>query len=140
MPHHSATPNKPGEIQLLLDCASPATPFSSQHGQACVSLPLGPGHQTWPVRSARFRDWLLNRFYRQFELPPHDRSLRQALRTFEARAHCSGSFRPVERRIAATGKPQQATPESLVLDLANYDAEMVRITPQGWEIISGTDF
>ena len=140
MPQHSAPPNKPSELQLLLDCASPAAPFSSQHGQACVSLPLGPGHQTWPVRSARFRDWLLNRFYRQFELPPHDRALRQALRTIEARAHCSGLFRPVERRIAATGKTQQGAPESLVLDLANHQAEMVHITPEGWEIISGTDF
>ena len=119
MPQHSATPNKPSELQLLLDCASPAAPFSSQHGQACVSLPLGPGHQVWPVRSTRFRDWLLHRFYRQC----------QALRTIEARAHCGGPFHPVERRIAATPKTEQKTPASIVLDLANHQAEMVRITP-----------
>jgi len=101
MLRHSAKPNKPSELQTLLDCASPAVHFSSQYGQACVSLPLAAGHQVWPVRSTRFRDWLLHRFYRQFELPLRDAALRQALRTIEARAHCGSFFQPVEQRVAA---------------------------------------
>lgn len=143
----SGPPGGPGDKRLsqaeqLLECATAAVPFSSTHGQACVSLPLGPdGQQVFPLRSDRFRDWLVNRFYSQYELPPDDRSLRQALRTLEARAHCSGQRLPVERRIAAVGPGSHPTQPAgrLVLDLANDQGEVVEITGDAWQVAPGAN-
>jgi hypothetical protein len=121
------------QIEFLLNHASNASPFASTAGQAFVSLPLGPfSHQICSILSPRFRDWLIDAFYRQHAEPPTDYALRQTIRTLEARALSAGSRLPVHRRIAARGNPHR--PDAILLDLDNADGEIVEITPAGWQI------
>jgi len=131
-------PVQPSEVERLLHYATSALPFCSTHGQACVSLPLGrDGRQFCPVRSSRFRDWLLSSYLSESDLPPGDRSLRRVLRAIEARARRSGPIYPLHLRVAARGHPHR--PNSLALDLANHCGDVVEISPHGWEVTPFTD-
>ena len=121
------------QIEFLLNHAATASSFTSTAGQAFVSLPLGPfSHQVCSVLSPRFRDWLIDAFYREHQEPPTNYALRQTIRTLHAHAICSGARLPVHRRVAARGNPRQ--PDAILLDLANSDGEIVEITPDGWHI------
>jgi hypothetical protein len=94
---------------------------------------LGPfSQQVCSTLSPRFRDWLIDAFYRDHGEPPGDYALRQTIRTLEARALSSGPRLPVHRRLAARGNPRQ--PDAILLDLDNADGEIVEITPTGWQI------
>jgi len=131
-------PVQSSEVERLLHLATFALPFCSTHGQACVSLLLGrDGRQFWPVRSSRFRDWLLSSFLSESDLPPGDRSLRRVLRAIGARAHRSGPISPLHLRVAARGHPHRFT--SLTLDLANHCGDVVEISPHGQEVTPFTD-
>ena len=121
------------QTEFLLNHSASASPFASTAGQAFVSLPLGAcSHQVCSILSPRFRDWLIDAFYRDHGEPPADYALRQTIRTLEARALSSGPRLPVHRRIAARGNPCQ--PDAILLDLDNADGEIVEITPAGWQI------
>lgn len=121
------------QVQFLLEHAATATPFVSTDGQACVSLPLSAfSHQVCSVHSPRFRDWLIDAFFREHREPPTPYALRQTIRTLEARAICSGAELPVNRRVASRGNPHQ--PNAILLDLANAAGEIVEITSDGWHI------
>jgi hypothetical protein len=79
----------PNQADLLLAQANRATTFASQHGQACISIPIGKkAHQVVPVRSPRFRDWLIESFFREHGVVPRHSAVRDALRLLEAHAHC----------------------------------------------------
>jgi len=118
-------PSAVSQVDQLLQCASAATFFTTDHAQVCATLPLGPaGRQVWPLRSALFQYWLLNRFYQEHQLVPRDPSWRAVLRILEACAHSQpGPRRPVDRRVAGRGNPL----ETIALDLLNSQAEVVEI-------------
>jgi energy-coupling factor transporter ATP-binding protein EcfA2 len=138
----SDRPLRPGgkdQARLLFESASSALLFTSDYGQAFVSLALGPnGQQVFPLRSATFRDWLVNNFYRQYEVIPTNSSIRQVLRTLQAQAYGGRARLPVHCRVAAArdpfGKP------AVILDLNNHRGEMVEISREGWQIIDNSDF
>jgi hypothetical protein len=127
------------QVDLLLQTASFAVPFLSDQGQAFVCLALGAkGQQVFPLRSPAFRDWLVDSFYRQYEFPPDDRSLRKVLRTLQAQAFCRGERRPVRCRTAASQDP--CGEPTLLLDLNNDQGEVVEITPGRWRVTDELDF
>jgi len=121
------------QTEFLLNHSATASPFATTTGQAFVSLPLGAfSHQVCSLHSPRFRDWLIDAFYREHKEPPTDYALRQTIRTLEARALSNAPRLAVHRRIAARGHPRH--PDAILLDLANADGEIVEITPAGWQI------
>ena len=76
----------------LLYHARAATPFFSQGGQPCASIPSSVDScRVLPLRSADFRDWLTANYYSEFETAPSSLALRAALRTLEARAQYGDS-------------------------------------------------
>jgi hypothetical protein len=120
-------------VELLLNYAATATPFVSSTGQAFLSLPLDAfSQQACSVYSPRIRDWLIAAFDRDHHQPPSPYALRETIRTLAARANCSGTTRPVERRVSARGNPHH--PDAILLDLANPHGEIVEITSDGWRI------
>ena len=137
-PAVTRNPRTVSQTDLLLDCASAATFFTTDHGQVYATLHLGPaGHQVWPLRSALFQYWLLNRFYEEHQTAPRDPSWRAALRILEARAHChSAPPLPVHRRVAGRGNPLQ----TIGLDLLNRQSEIVEITADGWNVLADSGF
>jgi hypothetical protein len=123
---------KSDQAQALLKHAHGAATFFSKDGQPCASLgSTVDSHNVVPIRSAAFRDWLVNNFYNEFDTAPSPTALRAVLRTLEARARY-GDFptKRVNHRLTFEGDP--FLPSKVVLDLANGAGEVVEITSRGW--------
>jgi len=119
----------------LLYHARSATPFLSQGGQPCASVPANniDSRRVLPLRSADFRDWLTANFYSEFETAPSSLALRTVLRTLEARAQSGDSpAQKVDRRLGFEGDPY--APSKIFLDLANTEGEILEITSRGWTV------
>jgi putative DNA primase/helicase len=127
-------PPPTNQPRALLYHARSATPFSSQGGQPCASIPSDVNsRRILPVRSADFRDWLTANYYSEFEAAPSSLALRAVLRTLEARAqHGDSPAQKVDHRIGFEGDPY--APSKVFLDLANAGGEILEITSQGWTI------
>jgi putative DNA primase/helicase len=126
--------HQPEQALALLYHARSATPFSSQGGQPCASIPSKvDSRRVFPVRSADFRDWLTANYYSEFETAPSSLALRAVLRTLEARAQYGDSpTQKVDHRVGFEGDPY--APSKVFLDLANAAGEILEITSQGWTI------
>jgi hypothetical protein len=124
------------QARALLYHARAATPFFSQGGQPCASIPSSvDSRRVLPLRSADFRDWLTANYYSEFETAPSSLALRAVLRTLEARAQYSDSpTQKVDHRLSFEGDP--FAPSKIFLDLANAAGEILEITSQGWSIAS----
>ena len=120
------------QAQALLYHARAATPFSSEDGEAFASIPSGiDSRRVFPLRSAAFRDWLVNNFYGEYNAAPAVRALRAVLLALEARAQYSESpTQKVNCRLGFEGNP--FLPSKIFLDLANESGELVEITSKGW--------
>src|ERR1700733_13457418 len=122
------------EALALLYHARAATPFFSQGGQPCASVPSSVDScRVLPLRSADFRDWLTANFYSEFETAPSSLGLRAVLRTLEARAQYGDSpTQKVDHRVSFEGDP--FSPSKIFIDLANPAGEILEITSQSWTI------
>jgi len=116
----------------LLYHARSATPFCSEDGEPCASVPASlDSRQVLALRSAAFRDWVTANFYAEYEAAPSPAAYRTALRTLEARARYGESpSQKVDIRLGFVGDP--FLPSKIILDLANASGDLVEITSEGW--------
>jgi len=121
------------QTQALLYHARAATPFCSEDGEPCASIPTTvDSRRVLALRSASFRDWLTANFYSEYETAPSTAAFRAVLRTLEARARYGElPAQKVDRRLSFEGDP--FTPSRIILDLANADGEILEISSQGWQ-------
>lgn len=92
------------------------------------NLPINGHKETWPLRSKFFKQWLVQRYYRQTGKSPNNEALRQALNVVEAMAIFDGPEIELSLRVAEKdGK--------IYYDLANAEWQAVRITVDGWHVI-----
>ncbi|HEX6895938.1 MAG TPA: hypothetical protein VF146_11735 [Bryobacteraceae bacterium] len=122
------------QASVLLKLARQATPFTSQDGQPCASVP-GPAEsrQVYPIRSAAFRDWLIAEFLKIYEAPPSQDAFRALMRTLEARAaHTEYPPQKLDYRVGFEGDP--FAPSKIILDLANGHGDVVEIDSHGWRV------
>ena len=131
MPKH--LPQSDQAFALLYHARS-ATPFFSEGGQPCASIPSSVDScRIFPLRSADFRDWLTANYYSEFESAPSSLAFRTALRTLEARAQFGDSpAHKVDHRLSFEGDP--FAPSKVFLDLANAAGEILEITSQSWAV------
>ncbi len=122
------------QTQALLYHARAATPFCSEDGEPCASIPSTvDSRRVLALRSASFRDWLITNFYSEYESAPSLTAFRAALRMLEARARYGDlPAQKVDRRLSFEGDP--FTPSRIILDLANSAGEVLEISSQGWQI------
>jgi len=122
------------QTQALLYHARAATPFCSEDGEPCASIPSTlDSRRVLALRSASFRDWLIANFYSEYESAPSLTAFRAALRMLEARARYGDlPAQKVDRRLSFEGDP--FTPSRIILDLANAAGEVLEISSQGWQI------
>jgi hypothetical protein len=128
--HHS------DQALALLYHARSATPFLSDSGRPCASVPSSvESCRVLPLRSADFRDWLTANYYSEFETAPSSLALRAAIRTLEARARYGDSpAKKVDHRLSFEGDP--FAPSKIFIDLANREREILEVTSQSWSICS----
>jgi hypothetical protein len=122
------------QTQALLYHARAATPFCSEDGEPCASVPSTvDSRRVLALRSASFRDWLTANFYSEYETAPSLTAFSAALRVLEARAkYGEQQAQKVDHRLSFEGDP--FLPSRIILDLANSAGELLEISSQGWRI------
>jgi hypothetical protein len=125
---------KISHAKALLYHARGATPFLSKDGEPYANIASSTeARSVVPLRSAAFRDWLTNNFYKELETAPSPAAFQAALRTLEARARYEDfPSLLVKNRLSFEGDP--FLPSKILLDLANSEGEILEITSRGWQI------
>src|SRR2546427_6987148 len=70
-------------VQRILDRVSGEQLLRASTGQAWVGLQLCDGHWYWPIRSGKFRDYLIGAHRDKFQCLPSNGALRDAIRLLE---------------------------------------------------------
>jgi len=124
-PDHQLT-----QSERLIGYVDDAELFHTPDGEAHATLTVNGHKETWPLKSKRFKQWLLRRFYKELGKAPSAQALTDALATIAARAIFDGPEKTVHVRVAGHGD------DTVYLDLCNEPWEVVEITPSGWRIVS----
>ena len=134
----------PTQRQRLFALTDELDLFHDPHGQPWVSLPLDDGHQIWPVRSPRYRNWLTTTHAaRHHGDIPSDGNLRAAIRLAEARATANRRDRPVFHRHVAKGErfgPAIPQPNTITFDLADGLGRVLEITADAIKTDDGNPY
>ncbi len=126
----SSKDRNPTQGDLLIGYAGEAELFHSPGGDAFATVGVDGHKETWPLRSRRFKQWLLRRFYADRGRAPSAQAMTDALATISAKAVFDGSERRVYTRVAKHGE------STVYVDLGNEKWEAVEITASGWRVVS----
>ncbi|KZL10445.1 DUF6371 domain-containing protein [Pseudovibrio sp. Ad26] len=113
----------------LLSVAQDLELWHSPQKDAFATVLVNGHNEHWPVESQNFKRWLVGRYYEKTGLAPSTQNLGDALRVFEVRALEQGACHaPFMRTGWQDGESW--------LDLADESWRAIRITRDGWEVIS----
>ena len=129
----STTPTKlePNRDQLVA-LADRGQLWCTVEEEAFVSIRVeqpAPHTKHWPVRSEAVRGWLIGLCHSATKKFPSSNTLNEAVAALEAKAHVSGEVHPVHLRVAEKAG-------DIYIDLADDLWRAIKITPQGWEVIT----
>lgn len=134
-PVDGADPENPAAILIAIATGDGVELFHSggrHDAQAYATIKIDKHVETLRVRSPGFAHWLRGQFYEAYKSSPKAEEFAEAINTIEARAMYEGVNRPVHLRVAgddATG----------YIDLADDDWNIVKVTAEGWTVISSAD-
>src|SRR5918995_4823542 len=103
--------------------------FHAPDGTAYATVEVDGHLETHAIRSVRFTDWLLIRYFRQHGRAPNTQLLTDALNTVRAIATYDGPEMPVYIRVAEHNG-------DVYVDLGNDRWDAVRITREGFEVVT----
>jgi hypothetical protein len=120
---------KTTQVKRLLSLGAEAELFHTPEGEPYAIVPVNGHLENWPLKSRRFRQWLLRRYYHETKGAPKNQAVQEAIGIFESRANFEGSEYPVFVRLAEkSGR--------IYLDLGNDAWEAVEIDLDGWRVLS----
>jgi hypothetical protein len=128
--HANKSRIKPPQLtqsERFINLCSGAELFRTHDQRFYATLPILDHHETWPIRSHRFRGWLARNYYVQHQKPASTQALQDALQLCEAQAQFDGPIHDVGLRVL---RGQNA----IHLDLANPRWSDVLITASGWRV------
>src|SRR5262249_26983366 len=96
---------------------------------AFVTMKVKDHVETWPVHSSGFRRWIAHIFFDEEGKAPNSQALQDALDVLSGIALFRGPEIPVAVRIGMYDN-------AIYLDLADADWRAVRISADGWEVVS----
>lgn len=120
----------PGRItasQSLAALVEPADLFHTPDGRGYATLQIDGHHETWPVRSKRFKAWLGRAYYATVRKPAPTQAMTETIALAEARA-LEGPEQPVHVRVAKSG-------EMICIDLADDRWRVVEVDAKGWRVL-----
>ena len=112
----------------LVDLSKEVELFHTPEGRPYGTFAVDGHHETYPVRSAYFKDWLVRRFYKSWSYAPKGQELRDGLDTISAIAQFEGKELPVFTRVAEWWG-------YIYLDLGDSKWQTVEVKPSGWSIV-----
>jgi ABC-type multidrug transport system fused ATPase/permease subunit len=125
----TGTARGPSQATRLLMLTEDIEFFHTPRGVCYASIAVSGHHETWPVRSTHFREWLAGRFYESEGGTPKAQAIQDALDVMCAIAKKEGQELPVFTRIAERGG-------KIYLDLGDPAWQAVEVTTEGWSIVS----
>lgn len=117
---------------LLLAAQRDAEFWHDRTGTAFATVLVDGHYEHHPIRSRAYRDWLTHKFFASEGRAPSANAIEEALRVAEAQALYRGTEYSTGLRVA--GKDN-----IVYYDLCNPAWEIVRITKDGWQIISSAE-
>jgi hypothetical protein len=133
---HTTTPTSPAGFDAFRRIADHGAPFTAVDGRAFMTVPaesLG-GYHTLPIRSRAFRQWFFNQSLSAFDTIPTSQAFNAILHYLEARAARDSRTTNIRVPYRIDSRGLSATPEKILLDLANPEGQFVEITPDGWQV------
>jgi putative DNA primase/helicase len=101
--------------------------WQDQYGNGHATVPIGDHFENWPILSARFKKWLINRHRRASDRSTPASAVNDACANLDAAACENTVYRPQVRvtRVKNT----------IYVDLGDERWRAIKITSLGWEII-----
>ena len=132
----------PGElnpVKVLLQLVSNAHVYRGGDDRLYLRVPAGDHHDFYELGSSSFRDWLIDAYFAEREVPPPSSSLSRVIAVLEARARLRGTFHPVYVRVAL--EDTDVSP-AYYLDLGDRSGRAIEIRDSGWTIVDrpGVEF
>src|ERR1017187_4299815 len=87
-------------VKVLLQLVSDAQVYRGGDDRLYARVPTGDHHDFYELGSSGFRDWLIDAYFVEREVPPPSSSLSRVIAVLEARARLKGTVRPVYVRVA----------------------------------------
>lgn len=122
-------PDHPSASQRLVRIGKATELFRNDRDEAFARFAVGDHVETWSLRSKAFRTWLARTYYNQTGRAPGSQAAEDALRVLEGEALYSGTQHSLDVRVARADG-------SVWYDLADPQWRAVRITADGWEIVT----
>jgi hypothetical protein len=121
------------QADKLCEIAGGVHLFHTPDGDAYADLPIDGGIETVPVKSTRFKMWLLTRYDDTYGGCASNNAMADARNTLEARAVMRGEEREVFIRVGWQD-------DMLYLDMCDPARRVIRIKPvEGWDIIPASE-
>jgi hypothetical protein len=127
-----STPDVESAIQVLLRLAAAAQVYRSGDGVLHARVPIGDRHEVYGLRSAGFRDWLIDGYFVERQEPPSTAAIMRVVSLLEARARFDGGTPPVFVRVGRGGDQSGA---SYFLDLGDSSGAAIKICASGWAVV-----
>ncbi|MEW5954703.1 MAG: hypothetical protein AB1815_13475 [Bacillota bacterium] len=121
--------DKKSQADILVKLAKDAYLFRDDLLEPFAMVNINGHTEIWPARSKFFKRWLVGRYYAVTDKAPNSDAIGQALNVVEAIATFQGNEHKLSLRVAEHKG-------SFWYDLADEQWRAIKVTPEGWEIVS----
>jgi hypothetical protein len=119
-------------VRVLTQLASGARLFRSADGHSCAQVRVGDRLEVYGLRSAGFRDWLIDGYMNGQTEPPSSWAIRRVVGMLEAKARFTTGMPDVFVRVGQNG---DGADTAYFLDLGDSSGRAVAIGDQGWSVV-----
>ena len=119
-------------VRVLTQLASGARLFRSADGHSCAQVRVGDRLEVYGLRSAGFRDWLIDGYMNGQTEPPSGWAIRRVVGMLEANARFTTGMPDVFIRVGQNG---DGADTAYFLDLGDSSGRAVAIGDQGWSVV-----
>ena len=121
-----------GPFAVLLRLTAEARLYRSRDGGLAARVPVRDRYETYGLRSAGFRDWLIDGYFAKCHDAPVPAAILRVVSLLEARARFDGGAPLASVRVAGGGTGSEP---AYFLDLGDSTGKAIKITAQGWELV-----
>ncbi|QIZ07630.1 hypothetical protein HFZ78_13535 [Priestia megaterium] len=120
---------KETQSQILIKLASDMELFHTEVLEPFATLKVNSHYETWSLNGGFFKLWLTKTFYDKYGKVAGNQTVVEAINILKAKALFEGEKKTVFTRIAEKDN-------TIYIDLCNESWEVVKVTSEGWEIVS----
>jgi hypothetical protein len=123
-------------LETLLRIASSARLHRSVDGLLHARVPVGDRFEVFGLKSAAFRDWLVDRYFAARREPVSQWAIHRVVGVLEARARFDEGTPSVFIRV---GRDREGTDPAYFLDLGDPTGRAIRVCAEGWAAVDRPD-